>query len=67
MDATTAALNYLNEQHKAIASACVRGRIAQQHGENVMPYELVAMEISEASDRRDNARLVQLAEQWKRG
>jgi hypothetical protein len=64
---TTAALIYLREQHKAIADACVRGRIAQQHGENVMPYELVAMEISEASKRRDNARLVELAEQWKAG
>lgn len=61
------AAHYLREHHREIASACVRGRLAQQRGENVMRHERLAMAILEASQSGDDAQLIELAAQWKRG
>lgn len=59
------ALQYLFREHKAIASAYNRARLAIQHGENTMPHEDVALAIVAAEQARDNTALVPLAEQWK--
>lgn len=62
---TLDAFEYLNKQHKVIASLCAGARLRHARGEYIQPIEHLAIQICEASDRRDAAALVQLAAAWQ--
>lgn len=65
MDAIEA-IRYLYQEHKAIASACNRARLAVQRQEHVMPHETLAVEINAALEaKHDPAQFVTLAAAWK--